>query len=40
MDCTICVAKAKALISCSVTAQLIFGFVFAYGESLFSHDAA
>ena len=27
---TICVAKTKALISCAVTAQLIFPFVFAY----------
>ena len=28
------VAKAKALISCAITAQLIFAFVFAYA----SHD--
>ena len=28
-DCTIRVAKAKALISCAVTAQLICAFVFA-----------
>ena len=35
-----CVAKTKALISCSVTAQLICGFDFAYAKSRFSHDAA
>ena len=29
-DCTLCVAKTKALISCAVTAQLICGFFFAY----------
>ena len=29
-DCTIDVAKTKALISCTVTAQLICAFVFAY----------
>ena len=28
-DCTIFVAKTKALISCAVTAQLIYAFVFA-----------
>ena len=28
-DCTICVAKTKALISCAVTVQLICVFVFA-----------
>ena len=28
-DCTICVGKTKALISCAVTAQLICVFVFA-----------
>ena len=39
-DCTISVAKTKALISCAVTAQLICGFVFAYANSLFSHDEA
>ena len=32
------VAKTKALISCVVTAQLIF--VFAFAKSRFSHDAA
>ena len=39
-DCTICVAKTKALISCAVTAQLICTFVFSYAISMFSHDAA
>ena len=42
MDCTIYVAKTKALISCpvtvAVTAQLICAFVFAYAKSRFSHD--
>ena len=33
-------AKAKALISCAVTAQLICAFVFAYAKGRFSHDAA
>ena len=28
------------LISCTFTAQLICGFVFAYAKSRFSHDAA
>ena len=37
-DCTIYVAKTKALISCAVTVQLIYTFVFAYGRSRFSHD--
>ena len=32
-DCTICVAKTKALISCAVTVQLICAFVFAYAKS-------
>ena len=31
-DCTIRVAKTKALISCAVTAQLICVFVFAYAN--------
>ena len=31
--CTIRVAKTKALISCAVTAQLIYVFVFAYGDN-------
>ena len=39
-NCTIRVAKTKALISCAFTAQLIFAFVFAYAKILFSHDAA
>ena len=39
-DCSIYVAKAKALISYVVTTQLICGFVFAYAKSRFSHDPA
>ena len=39
-DCTVCVAKTKALISCVVTAQLICVFVLAYAKSQFSHDTA
>ena len=39
-DCTICVVKTKALISCAVTAQLICVFVFAYAKSRYSHDEA
>ena len=39
-DCTICVAKTKALIRCAVTVQLIRGFVFTYAKSRFSHDVA
>ena len=35
-DCTIYVAKTKALISCAVTAQLICVFVFAYASQVFS----
>ena len=38
-DCTIYVAKTKALISCAVTAQLICAFVFACAKSRFPHDA-
>ena len=34
------VAKTKALISCTVTAQLICVFVFAYAKSQFSHNEA
>ena len=34
------VAKPKALISCAVTAQLIWAFVFAYAKIRFSHYAA
>ena len=33
-------AKTKALVSCTVTAQLTRAFVFAYAKSLFSRDAA
>ena len=40
MDCTIYVAKTKALISFAVTAKLICVFVFAYAKSRISHDAA
>ena len=39
MDCTIYVAKTKALISCAVTAHLIWVFVFSKVKSRFSHDA-
>ena len=39
-DCTIHVAKTKALISFAVTAKLICVFVFTYAKSRFSHDAA
>ena len=39
-DCTIGVAKTKALISFVVTAKLICDFVFAYAKSRFSHDVA
>ena len=34
-DCTICVLKTKALISCAVTLQLICAFVFAKQKSSF-----
>ena len=40
MDCAIDVANITGLISCTVAAQLICGFVFAYDKSQFSHDAA
>ena len=40
MDCIIRIAKTKALISCSVTAQLIWDFVFAYAKIRFSHTEA
>ena len=33
-------AKTKVLISCAVTAPLIFVFVFAYAKSWFSHNEA
>ena len=39
-NCTIRVAKTKALISFTVTAKLICVFVFAYVKCRFSHDAA
>ena len=39
-DCTILVAKTKALISFEVTAKLICVFVFAYARNRFSHDEA
>ena len=37
MDCIICIAKTKALISCAFTAQLICVFVFVYAKIRFSH---
>ena len=39
-DCTVPVAKTKALISCIFSAQLICGFVFAYANCFFSHAVA
>ena len=39
-DCTIRVAKTKALISFAVTVKLIFVFLFAYAKSQFSHNEA
>ena len=39
-DCTIHVAKTKALIRFAVTAKLICVFVFAFAKRLFSYDAA
>ena len=39
-DCTIRVAKTKALISFAVIAKLIAVFVFAYAKSRFSHNEA
>ena len=39
-DCTIRIAKTKALISFAVTVKLICVFVFANAKSQFSHDAA
>ena len=39
-DCTIYVAKTKALISFAVTAKLICVFVFAYAKIRFSHGEA
>ena len=40
MDCTIRVAKTKALISFAVTAKLICVVVFAYAKNRFSHSEA
>ena len=40
MDCTIRVAKTKALTSFAVTAKLICAFVFAYAHCWFSHEVA
>ena len=39
-NCTIRVAKTKALISFAVSAKLICVFVFAYADCWFSHEAA
>ena len=39
-NCTIRVAKTKALISFTVTAKLICAFVFAYADCCFSHATA
>ena len=39
-NCTIRVAKTKALISFAVTAKLICVFVFAYADCWFSYEAA
>ena len=39
MDCTIYVAKTKALITCADTAQLIRAFVYTYANGFFN-DAA
>ena len=39
MNCTIRVAKTKALISFALSAKLICAFVFAYADCLFSHEA-
>ena len=40
MDCTIYVAKTKALISCTITVHVIWALVFAFAISQFSHDVA
>ena len=39
-NCTIRVAKTKAMISFAVTPKLICVFVFAYADCWFSHEAA
>ena len=40
INCSVCVAKTKVLISFADTAKLICAFVFAYADCWFSHDAA
>ena len=40
LNCTILVAKTKALISFTVTAKLICPFIFAYADCCFSHAMA
>ena len=40
MDCTVHVAKAKALISFVVTSKLVRTFVFAYADCWFSDETA
>ena len=40
MNCTICVAKTKALINFEVTSKLVCDFVFAYANCWFSYAAA
>ena len=40
MDCIICVAKIKTLVSFAVTAKMICIFVFAYADCWFSGAAA
>ena len=38
-DCTLCVGKTKALISCALSAKLlIYVFVFAYAKKRFPHN--
>ena len=39
-NCTICVAKTKAVISFTVTVKLVCAFIFAYANCWFSHAAA
>ena len=39
-NCSIRIAKTKALICCTFTAQLICVFVFAYAINRFSHNEA
>ena len=40
MDCTMYVAKTKALISCAVTVQLVCAFIFTHAKIRFSYDMA